>query len=78
MVADDWPPHSPNLNVIENVWKMLGDKHEGTEFTNFNDLWSFSENEFYSIPDSYIQNVFESIPRRIRAVLKHRGYPTEN
>ena len=77
MVVNDWPPHSPDLEVIENVWKMLGDKQEGEEFTNLNDLWSFLEKEFYSIPDSYIQKLFESIPRRIRTVLKHRGYPTK-
>ena len=77
MVLNDWPPHSPDLKVIENVWKVLGDKQEGEEFTNLNDLWSFLEKEFYSIPDNYIQKLFESIPRRIRAVLKHRGYPTK-
>ena len=38
MVVNDWTPHSPDLNVIENVWKMLGDMREGKEFTNLNDL----------------------------------------
>ena len=30
---------------------------------------------FYSVPDSYIQKLFESISRPIRAFLKYRGYP---
>ena len=62
MVVNDWPPHSPDLNVFEKVWKMLGDKREGKEFTNLNDLWSFLEKELYPISDSYIQKLFESIP----------------
>ena len=52
MVVNDWSPHSPDLNVIEDVWMMLGDKQEGMAFTNLNDLWSFSEKEFFSVPDS--------------------------
>ena len=44
MVVNDWQPHSFDLNVIENVWKMLGDKREGKEFMNLNDLWSFLKN----------------------------------
>ena len=58
MVVNDWPPHSPDVNVIESVWKLLGDKQEGKEFTNLNDL----KKEFYSILDSYIQKLFELIP----------------
>ena len=77
MVVNDWAPHPSDLNVIENVWKMLSDKREGKEFSNSNNLWSSSGKEFHSIPDSYIQKRFEPIPRRIRAHLKHRDYPTE-
>ena len=77
IVVNDWPPHSPDLSIIENVWKMLGDKRRAKKFTNLNDLRSFSEKEFYSIPESNIQKVFESIPRRIRAVLKHRSFLTQ-
>ena len=76
MVVIDWPPHSPDMNVIENVLKMLSDNREGKEFTNLNDVWSFLEKNFYSILDSYNQKLFESIRRRIRANFKHRGYPT--
>ena len=44
MVVNDWPLHSLDLNVIENVWKMLSNKREGKKFTSLNDLWSFLEN----------------------------------
>ena len=75
-VVNDWPSHSPDMNVIEDLWNMLSDKWNGKEFTNSND-WSFLEKELHSIPESYIQKLFECIPRRIQAVLKHRGYPTK-
>ena len=49
VLVNDWPPHLPDLNVIENVSNMLGDKREGKEFTHLNALWSFSEKQFYLI-----------------------------
>ena len=35
----DWPPQSPDLNPIENLWKTLGVKVMERNPTNTEDLW---------------------------------------
>ena len=36
-----WPLYSPELSVIENVWKMLKDVlYDGSSYKNKGELWS--------------------------------------
>ena len=39
MNITNWPALSPDLNVIENMWKMVGDRVEGQSFENSYRLW---------------------------------------
>ena len=47
----DWPPSSPDLNIIENVWKMLSDNVYANEkiFSNKSSLWDVLQVEFYKL-----------------------------
>ena len=36
-----WPPQSPDMNPIGNVWKIIGEKAQ-----NIDDLWGFLKEEW--------------------------------
>ena len=74
-----WPAQSPDLNPIEHLWhhvKMQLAKYE-TVPTSIEELWRRTEHEWNKIPASVCQNLIESMPRRVEAVLKAKGSYTK-
>ena len=78
-----WPPHSPDLQPIELAWKLLKDNLYGL-YPNLMDL---KDNEFdfiefqrriqhawETVSQEKIDNLIDSIPRRLRACKKARGW----
>ena len=70
LIFNSWPALSPDLNVIENKSKMVGDRVEGQSFENMDFLWQSIGREFHAIPDA----VVVLIPKSIKGVSKNRGY----
>lgn len=74
-----WPAQSPDLNPIENLWaivkKRLGNYR--TAPSNMDELWSRVQTEWRSIPKEIIENLVESMPRRVKSVIKHKGLWTK-
>jgi transposase len=75
----DWPPQSPDLNPIEELWRHLKLRlgkypapPEGIE-----ELWARVQKEWKDIPSDVVSNLVESMPRRIQAVLRARGGHTK-
>ena len=71
-----WPAHSPDLNLIENIWDDLGKAVVRDRPTNRADLIRCLHRRWNAITPQYVQRLFESMPRRVRAVIRSRGYPT--
>jgi hypothetical protein len=74
----DWPPSSPDLNPIENLWYIMKVRvncrfREGMTLEDLrNDLievWNAFDSEYYN-------KLIESMPRRMRAVVAAKGGPT--
>jgi hypothetical protein len=81
----NWPPYSPDLNPIENVWRILKARlrrhypdlhlimHNQADWERFrgilNEAWE-------AIPQSQIRGLFDSMERRLRAVIRARGWYT--
>jgi len=75
-LLSDWPPQSPDLNIIEHVWAKLKKNIIGTHPKNKDELWEILKEEWQKIDASYIVNLYESIPRRLAAVIKRKGLHT--
>ena len=72
-LLSDWPPQSPDLNIIENLWAQLKRKVSERFPRNSSELWNFAKEEWYNIHNDAIYKLFDSIPRRLKAVIKNHG-----
>ncbi|GFU45071.1 uncharacterized protein TNCV_4235561 [Trichonephila clavipes] len=70
------PPQSPDLNPIEHLWDYLDRQIRKQEIKTKNDLKKALFEEWQKIPSSVTQNVVKSVPYRLRAIIKAKGYPT--
>src|SRR5580700_3442428 len=70
-----WPAQSPDMNPIEHLWQHL--KTKPKEYPNppngILELWERVEKEWNSIDPSVVQNLIESMPRRVAALVKAKG-----
>ncbi len=69
-----WPPQSPDMNPIENVWSYLDScvRKRQPEIKNVDDLWRILLEEAEKIPIDYIKKLYKSLPRRISALAKSK------
>ena len=70
-----WPPQSPDLNPIEHLWRILKRKlaaypeaPQGME-----ELWQRVQVEWEKIGVEECRKLIESMPARVKAVLKAKG-----
>lgn len=74
-----YPVQSPDINVIENCWhwiKRRNQNHAG-ETTTVNQLFEEFLNTWQNFILKYIQNLYQSIPRRIMACIRSKGHLTK-
>ena len=76
MYMDDWPPNSPDINIIENLWATLKKHISDMKISSANDLWNKCYNFWHSIPNKTINSLFSSLLGRIKAVKKSNGHQT--
>ena len=69
----DWPPQSPDLNPIENLWKTLGVKVMERNPTNTEYLWVKLQEEWSKINIEDCQELIRSCSRRCAAVIESKG-----
>ena len=82
----DWPPYSPDLNPIENIWKLLKDDIN----KKFPDLKNLPKNQealdrlveaatscWDGLRDEVFESVIKSMPRRLAAVIEADGWYTK-
>lgn len=73
----NWPPHSPDLNIIENVWKILSDDvYSNGDIKNLSMLEKRikdSVHRFNIERNEVVDNLYNSIPKRLISVIVKRG-----
>ncbi len=70
-----WPPQSPDLNPIEHLWDVVEREIHimDVQPTNLQQLCDAIMSIWTKISEECIQHLVESMPRRIKAVLKAKG-----
>ena len=74
-----WPAQSPDLNPIEHLWEHL--KRQLCKYSNpprgAHELWDRLVDKWNGIGPEVCQNLIESMPRHIQAVIKAKGGHTK-
>ena len=75
----DWPAQSPDLSPIEHQWVHL--KRQLDQYPTAPkgvwEIWERVVEEWNKIPSEVCQNLIESMPRRLEAVIKAKGGHTK-
>ena len=73
-----WPGNSPDLNPIENLWKLLKDKIAEKQPTSAKHLCKIIKEVWVmEMTPAYCQTLIHSMPSRIEAVIKNGGGHTK-
>ncbi|GFU44517.1 transposable element Tcb1 transposase [Trichonephila clavipes] len=69
------PARSPDLSLIENMWYMVAQRLTliTPSAATPDQLWQRVEASSSSVPQEYIQSLFESMPRHVAAVISNNG-----
>jgi transposase len=73
----NWPPNSPDLNLIENLWGYVGAKVQARGPTSFEAFKHAVVEELGSVPERVLKNLYKSMPRRIAQVIELGGDKTK-
>lgn len=75
---EDWPANSPDLNPIENCWSMIWEEVKRHRITSVERLKAVVTQAWKEkITAEYIKKLYDSIPRRMNAVIAADGKPTK-
>jgi hypothetical protein len=76
-ILPNWPPNSPDLNLIENVWADVQRKVNATECHNLEDFKAVVTTTFKNLKQETIDHLFSSMKRRINSCIELQGGKTK-
>lgn len=71
------PPQSPDVNPIENLWSIFKKQLNYYDIRNIHDLKEALRIEWNKISPNLTKKLVESMPSRLKAITKSKGYPTK-
>lgn len=75
-VLSNWPPSSPDLSPIENVWGYVQAKVNALGCKTFQEFKQAVMDGIKTVPKSMINNLFNSMPKRVAKVIEGDGEKT--
>lgn len=69
----DWPSNSPDLNPIENIWGVMKKKIRKYKHKTIAEFKSNIVKCWNEIKQEHINNIIDSMPKRIKLVLDNKG-----
>lgn len=76
-MLDNWPGQSPDLNPIENLWSTLNESIKDRSCSNLEELFEVIKTGWEKLPVDILTTLADSMPNRIEAVIRNKGYPTK-
>jgi hypothetical protein len=73
----DWPGNSPDLNPIENLWSQMKDMQREERATSIDGLKKIARKVWGKVLPEYLKKLYESMPRRMQAVIDVKGGHTK-
>ena len=76
-LLENWPPNSPDLNLIENVWGLVQEKvNAAAGCSSFDEFKLEVEAQFQAVPKTMLRNLFASMPKRLAKLIELGGGKT--
>ena len=71
-----WPPQSPDLNPIENLWSIVKRKvyPGGKQYKSKDDLWQAIQSACSALKPATIRNLTKSMDDRLYNVIVNHGH----
>ena len=73
----EWPAQSPDLNPIENLWKMLKIQVHNRNPRSLEELKTFCHEEWAQINPMICRKLTDGYKARLKAVLANGGFGTK-
>jgi transposase len=72
----DFPPYSPDLNPMENLWNNLKRRVEKRNARDIDELRLHIDEEWAATDTDFLVHLSHSMPKRCKAVVANRGHKT--
>lgn len=75
-VLANWPPNSPDLNPIENLWGWVQREVDQMGCSTFEEFKQAVLDKLATVTQQHLVNLYDSMRDRLNAVIENEGGPT--